>query len=41
MYKLVLFIYLTNLKSSPESLEDTGCGLLGAFLFFLLSSYKK
>lgn len=30
----------TNLKSSPDSLDDTGVDFFGVFLFCFLSSYK-
>lgn len=36
--KFDLFAYLTNLKSSPDSLEDAGFGLFTGFLFCFLSS---
>lgn len=38
--KFIFFTHRTNLKSSPEALDDAGGGFFTGFLFFLLSSYN-
>lgn len=38
--KFIFFTHRTNLKSSPDALDDAGGGFFTGFLFFLLSSYN-